>query len=170
MRAERLVTTLLLLQRHGRVTAGQLAEHTGVSVPTARRDLESLSSAGVPVYAQPGRGGGWELVGGARNNPRPSRFGMFKSERIRCRRDLDSISSAWNPSSASATFSIPICCKQDRTRARTALWSSTTSTSRSWAAGITSPHAGDLALSSLRPTSASYRRAAETGRKSRPQD
>ncbi|HBY24220.1 MAG: WYL domain-containing protein [Propionibacteriaceae bacterium] len=68
MRAERLVTTLLLLQRHGRVTAGQLAEHTGVSVPTARRDLESLSSAGVPVYAQPGRGGGWELVGGARTD------------------------------------------------------------------------------------------------------
>ena len=39
-----------------------------VSVPTARRDLEALAAAGVPVYAQPGRGGGWSLVGGARTD------------------------------------------------------------------------------------------------------
>lgn len=35
---------------------------------TARRDLEALSSAGIPVYAQAGRGGGWRLVGGARTD------------------------------------------------------------------------------------------------------
>lgn len=35
---------------------------------TARRDLEALSAAGVPVYPQPGRGGGWSLVGGARTD------------------------------------------------------------------------------------------------------
>ncbi|MGC0271488.1 helix-turn-helix transcriptional regulator [Pseudactinotalea sp. Z1739] len=35
---------------------------------TARRDLEALSTAGVPVYSQPGRGGGWSLVGGARTD------------------------------------------------------------------------------------------------------
>ena len=35
---------------------------------TARRDLEALSAAGVPVYPQPGRGGGWQLVGGARTD------------------------------------------------------------------------------------------------------
>jgi len=39
-----------------------------VSVATARRDLEGLSSAGVPVYPQAGRGGGWQLVGGARTD------------------------------------------------------------------------------------------------------
>ena len=35
---------------------------------TARRDLEALSIAGIPVYSQPGRGGGWSLVGGARTD------------------------------------------------------------------------------------------------------
>ena len=35
---------------------------------TARRDLEALSAAGIPVYPQPGRGGGWSLVGGARTD------------------------------------------------------------------------------------------------------
>ncbi len=39
-----------------------------MSVKTARRDLEALSIAGIPVYAQPGRGGGWALVGGARTD------------------------------------------------------------------------------------------------------
>jgi predicted DNA-binding transcriptional regulator YafY len=39
-----------------------------VSVATARRDLEALSAAGIPVYPQPGRGGGWALVGGARTD------------------------------------------------------------------------------------------------------
>ena len=39
-----------------------------MSVKTARRDLEALSIAGIPVYSQPGRGGGWSLVGGARTD------------------------------------------------------------------------------------------------------
>jgi predicted DNA-binding transcriptional regulator YafY len=68
MRADRLVATLLLMQARGRVTAAELAEELEVSVATARRDLEALSSAGVPVYPQPGRGGGWSLVGGARTD------------------------------------------------------------------------------------------------------
>ncbi|EID56466.1 helix-turn-helix transcriptional regulator [Saccharomonospora xinjiangensis] len=68
MRADRLVAALLVLQARGRVTAAQLAEELEVSVATARRDLEALSAAGVPVYAQPGRGGGWSLVGGARTD------------------------------------------------------------------------------------------------------
>lgn len=62
------MATLLLLQQRGRVTAAELAEELEVSVPTARRDLEALSTAGIPVYAQPGRGGGWQLVGGARTD------------------------------------------------------------------------------------------------------
>jgi predicted DNA-binding transcriptional regulator YafY len=68
MRADRLVATLLLMQARGRVTAGELAEELEVSVATARRDLEALSAAGVPVYPQAGRGGGWSLVGGARTD------------------------------------------------------------------------------------------------------
>lgn len=68
MRADRLVATLLLMQSRGRVTAAELAEELEISVATARRDLEALSSAGVPVYPQPGRGGGWSLVGGARTD------------------------------------------------------------------------------------------------------
>jgi predicted DNA-binding transcriptional regulator YafY len=68
MRADRLVATLLLLQARGRVTAAELAEALEVSVATARRDLDALSTAGVPVYPQPGRGGGWQLVGGARTD------------------------------------------------------------------------------------------------------
>src|SRR5438067_622763 len=66
MRADRLVAALLLMQNRGRVTATELAGELEVSVATARRDLEALSAAGIPVYPQPGRGGGWSLVGGAR--------------------------------------------------------------------------------------------------------
>jgi len=68
MRADRLVATMLLMQDRGRVTAAALAAELEISVATARRDLEALSSAGVPVYPQPGRGGGWSLVGDARTD------------------------------------------------------------------------------------------------------
>jgi len=68
MRADRLVATLLLMQSRGRVTAAEVADELEVSVATARRDLEALSAAGIPVYPQPGRGGGWSLVGGARTD------------------------------------------------------------------------------------------------------
>jgi predicted DNA-binding transcriptional regulator YafY len=59
VRADRLVATLLLLQARGQLTARELADELEVSLATARRDLGALSTAGVPVYAQPGRGGGW---------------------------------------------------------------------------------------------------------------
>jgi predicted DNA-binding transcriptional regulator YafY len=68
VRADRLISELLLMQARGRVTARELADELGISVATARRDLLDLSVAGVPVYAQPGRGGGWALVGGARTD------------------------------------------------------------------------------------------------------
>jgi predicted DNA-binding transcriptional regulator YafY len=63
-----LVAILLLMQTRGRVTAAEVAAELEVSVATARRDLEALSTAGVPVYPQAGRGGGWSLVGGARTD------------------------------------------------------------------------------------------------------
>jgi predicted DNA-binding transcriptional regulator YafY len=68
MRADRLVATLLLLQARGRVTAAEVAEELEVSLKTARRDLEALAMAGIPVYSQAGRNGGWSLVGGARTD------------------------------------------------------------------------------------------------------
>jgi predicted DNA-binding transcriptional regulator YafY len=68
MRADRLVAALLLLQSRGRMTAAALADELEVSVATARRDLEGLAAAGIPVYPQQGRGGGWQLLGGARTD------------------------------------------------------------------------------------------------------
>jgi predicted DNA-binding transcriptional regulator YafY len=68
MRADRLVATLLVLQAKGRVTAAELADELEISVKTARRDLEALAIAGIPVYSQAGRGGGWSLIGGARTD------------------------------------------------------------------------------------------------------
>ena len=68
MRSGRLIATVLLLQARGRVTASELAASNETSVATARRDLEALSTAGVPVYPQPGREGGWQLVGGSRTD------------------------------------------------------------------------------------------------------
>ena len=50
------------------MTAAELSDELEISVRTARRDLEALALAGVPVYAQRGRGGGWSLVGGARTD------------------------------------------------------------------------------------------------------
>jgi predicted DNA-binding transcriptional regulator YafY len=56
------------MQSRGRVTASGLAEELEISVATARRDLEALSAAGIPVYPQAGRGGGWQLLGGGRTD------------------------------------------------------------------------------------------------------
>ncbi|MEV4512035.1 WYL domain-containing protein [Dactylosporangium sp. NPDC049525] len=59
---------LLLLQRREQVTAAEAARELEVSERTARRDLDALAMAGVPVYSVQGRGGGWRLVGGARTD------------------------------------------------------------------------------------------------------
>jgi predicted DNA-binding transcriptional regulator YafY len=68
VRADRLVAILLLLQSRTQVTAAEVAEELEISERTARRDLEALSMAGVPVYSRQGRNGGWQLVGGARTD------------------------------------------------------------------------------------------------------
>jgi predicted DNA-binding transcriptional regulator YafY len=68
MRADRLMATLLLLQQREQVTAAEVARELEVSERTARRDLDALAIAGVPVYSLQGRGGGWRLVGGARTD------------------------------------------------------------------------------------------------------
>lgn len=62
MRADRLLSMLLLLQTHGRMTAQELAKDLEVSVRTIYRDMDALSIAGIPVYAERGPGGGCALV------------------------------------------------------------------------------------------------------------
>jgi predicted DNA-binding transcriptional regulator YafY/dihydrofolate reductase len=65
-RSGRLLSTLLLLQSRGSVTAREIAAYLGVSMRTVYRDIDVLYAIGVPLYAETGRDGGYHLVDGYR--------------------------------------------------------------------------------------------------------
>src|SRR5262245_38528189 len=66
MRADRLLSALLLLQAHGRLSSREMARRLEVSERTMHRDMEALSASGVPVFAMRGSRGGWQLDEGWR--------------------------------------------------------------------------------------------------------
>jgi predicted DNA-binding transcriptional regulator YafY len=68
MRADRLLSIVLLLQTHRQLTSRALAERLEVSERTIHRDMEALSVSGIPVVAERGSNGGWSLLGEYRTN------------------------------------------------------------------------------------------------------
>jgi predicted DNA-binding transcriptional regulator YafY len=76
MRADRLLTLILLLQTRGKMTAKELAEELGVSRRTILRDINALSFSGIPIYSEGGHGGGIALI----EEYRTTLTGLNKSE------------------------------------------------------------------------------------------
>ena len=81
MRADRLLSLLMILQSKGRQTAQSLAEELEVSERTIYRDITALSTSGVPVYCERGPGGGIELIEKALTIP-PSDYKFFTENEI----------------------------------------------------------------------------------------
>lgn len=98
VRSDRLLATLLLLQTHGRLPAPEIARRLEVSTRTVRRDVDALSSAGVPVYCERGRRGGVALLEGYRTDV----TGMTDDE-LRALVALGSSDGALGPALASAS-------------------------------------------------------------------
>ncbi|CAG9623229.1 helix-turn-helix transcriptional regulator [Sutcliffiella rhizosphaerae] len=76
MRADRLLTIMMLLQNRGKLTVKELASEVEVSERTILRDMDSLSLAGIPVVSERGKNGGWRLL----DNFRSKLSGLTKDE------------------------------------------------------------------------------------------
>ena len=68
MRADRLLSILLLLQNRGKLTTNELAKELEVTGRTIHRDMEALNAAGIPIVAERGKSGGWRLLEQYRTN------------------------------------------------------------------------------------------------------
>jgi predicted DNA-binding transcriptional regulator YafY len=117
VRSDRLLATLLLLQTHGRLPAPEIARRLEVSTRTVARDVEALSSAGVPVYCERGRRGGVALVEGYRTDV----TGMTDDE-VRALVAVGASGGALGPALASASrkllAALPEARREDVDRAR----------------------------------------------------
>ncbi|MFZ5814433.1 MAG: helix-turn-helix transcriptional regulator [Bacillota bacterium] len=120
MRADRLLSILLLLQVHRRMTAGELARRLEVSERTIHRDMEALSAAGVPVYAERGSGGGWALPEGYETNltgMTPAEVASFFVKPLRVLSDLG-LDRASEAAMVKLIASLPPVVRRDAEHAR----------------------------------------------------
>ena len=85
----RMLSIIYILMNKGTVTAGELAERFEVSMRTIYRDVETLSMAGIPVYAKKGKNGGISLTGDRcagerRSTGKAGRFFQGRAGKLGC--------------------------------------------------------------------------------------
>lgn len=130
MRADRLLSIMLLLQVHRRVTARELAKRLEVSERTIHRDMEALSTSGVPVYAERGSHGGWMLMEEYRTNltglTKAEIEALFLNKPAKLLTDLG-LSKASNAASVKLLAALPAAHRDAAEYARQRIYVDTTS-------------------------------------------